>query len=107
MPSTLMTATSAPGSRPRILADAVRPSWNDTVSEPPSAASATTWLFVRMTPSLLMTMPEPVPLPFWPVKAIETTLGRTFAETDSIELSSEALLIVPVSVEVAVVAGWS
>ena len=89
------------------MADAVRPSWNETVSEPPSAASATTWLLVRMTPSLLRTMPDPVPLPAWPVNAIETTLGRTFAETASMEVPSEALLIVPLSVEDAAVVGLS
>jgi hypothetical protein len=61
-PSTLMTARSASGSQPRIVADAVRPSWNDIVSETPSAASAITWLFVRMTPTKQVPMPEPVPL---------------------------------------------
>ena len=82
-PSVWITATSAPGSRPTMVAGALRPSWNVTVMEPPSAASATTWLLVMITPSLVRTMPDPVPEPAWPVKAMETTLGSTAAETAS------------------------
>ena len=46
--STLSTARSVCGSRPVIVAGAVCPSENCTSTEPPLAAIAMTWLFVRM-----------------------------------------------------------
>ena len=61
--STLITAMSVSGSVPTTLAFFVVPSLKLTESEEPSPAPATTWLLVRTSPSLLSTMPEPVPDP--------------------------------------------
>ena len=46
--STLSTARSVCGSRPTMVAGAVCPSANCTSTDPPLAAIAMTWLFVRM-----------------------------------------------------------
>ena len=59
------------------------PSLKFTVIEPPLPASATTWLLVRMLPSLDSTMPEPEPAPLEPVTLILTTEGSTAAATFS------------------------
>ncbi len=83
--ATLMTAVSVSGSRPRILALPVVPSLKTTMIEPSSssAATSTTWLLVRMSPSLLMMMPEPLPPTSPPETLIWTTDGRTRAATCS------------------------
>src|SRR5262245_18660918 len=74
-----MTARSVAGSRPRMSASAGVPSEKVTFREPPSATDATTWLLVRIWPSALMMMPEPLP-ETWPAsKLMDTTLGRTAA----------------------------
>src|SRR3954464_1943928 len=62
-PWALITAVSVSGSLPSTVALAEEPSLNDTLSEPPLPASATTWLLVRIVPSELRTMPEPEPAP--------------------------------------------
>ena len=56
-----MTARSVAGSRPTISASAVCRRRTSRSASPPSAAAATTWLLVRIWPSALMTMPEPLP----------------------------------------------
>ena len=80
-PSTRMTARSELGSSPTISAGAEVPSWKVTLSDPPSAAPSTTWLFVRIRPDSSMTTPDPDPPPWDPVNWIETTLGSTSAAT--------------------------
>ena len=65
----------------------------DASVDPPSAAWATTWLLVRIWPSELMTMPEPLPAPASDSKLIETTLGRTAAA--ACESGSGALSVSP------------
>ena len=50
---------------------------------PPSAASSTTWLLVRIWPSEVRMMPEPEPAPWLPLTSILTTEGSTLAATDS------------------------
>ena len=92
-PSALMTATSVATSRPTIVALAFVPSLKATVIEPPSAAASTTWLFVRILPSSLMTTPVPVPDSPPPVTLIFTVAGRTAsatAETSLCEADDEA-----------------
>ncbi len=85
-PVALMTAVSVSGSVPRISASAVVPSAKDTLNEAaPPAAMSTTWLLVRMVPSLVRMIPEPDPDPWSPVTSIFTTLGRTACATDSTE----------------------
>src|SRR5207302_1387470 len=84
-PSTLMTARSAFGSRPVMVAGVVWPSLNSTSTCPPSAAMETTWLLVRMYPLLRMTSPDPVP-PVSPLVAvIVTTDGRLLLATSVAE----------------------
>ena len=61
--SAWITATSVNGSVPMTVAFAVVPSLKFTVIEPLSPAPATTWLLVRILPSLLSTMPDPEPAP--------------------------------------------
>ena len=51
-PCARMTARSVTGSRPTISAAADEPSLNVTRTEPPFAAAATTWLLVRISPSV-------------------------------------------------------
>src|SRR6266511_1623381 len=65
---------------------AVVPSPNATVIRPPCAASATTWLLVRMSPSDRTITPEPSAA--WPAArtVIDTTLGWTAAATAAKEL---------------------
>ena len=85
-PAILMTARSVTGSRPTMLAVWVEPSLRVAVIEPaPSAASATTWLLVRTSPSEDSTMPLPSPPPCWVLTSMETTLGSTAAATCSTE----------------------
>ena len=76
-PSALITAMSVSGSVPTTLAFLVVPSLKFTVIEPLSPAPATTWLLVRISPSLLSTMPEPEPAPDWPETLTLTTEGST------------------------------
>jgi hypothetical protein len=61
LPSALMTARSVFGSVPMISALVLVPSLKATVMVPSSPATSTTWLLVRMSPSLLMMMPVPEP----------------------------------------------
>lgn len=86
-PSALITARSVTGSRPTMSALAVLPSLNDTVTEPPSAAASTTWLLVRMSPSLEMMMPVPLPPDSSPELSPRTLIctveGRTLDATAS------------------------
>src|SRR5690349_12025472 len=63
----------------------VEPSLKPTVMLPPPEARATTWLLVRMLPSLDSTMPEPEPEPWLPETLIFTTEGSTVAATFSTE----------------------
>ena len=87
LPSALMTARSVTASRPRISAFALLPSLNATVIDPPSsAADSTTWLLVRIWPSLLMMMP--VPDPAWPPPATLTWVdGRQQLLGDLLDLT--------------------
>ena len=83
-----MTAVSVSGSVPTISAGAVVPSSKETRISPPLAATSTTWLLVRIRPSAVRMMPEPVPEPSAPDTSIWTTDGSTSAATDSTEPSS-------------------
>jgi hypothetical protein len=49
------------------------------------AADSTTWLFVKINPSLSKKNPEPVPEPADPFTEIETTAGITRAANAAIE----------------------
>ena len=82
-PLTLITAMSVIGSVPTTVAFLVVPSLKFTVIDPLSPTPATTWLLVRMLPSLLSTMPEPDPAPDWPVTLTLTTEGSTALATFS------------------------
>ena len=84
LPSALMTARSVTASRPRISAFALVPSLNATVIDPPSAADSTTWLLVRIWPSLLMMMPVPDPACPPPDTLTWVTDGSSFWATCSI-----------------------
>src|SRR5690349_15647762 len=84
-PSALMTAMSVTGSVPMTDALTVVPSLKLTVMLPPPEARATTWLLVRMLPSLDSTMPEPEPEPWLPETLIFTTEGSTVDATFSTE----------------------
>src|SRR5215472_16586585 len=79
--STLITAMSVSASRPTSFAAAVLPSPNSTLSVPPLAAGAITWLLVTMYPSDLMTSPDPVPAPPAPLALMVTTEGSTSLAT--------------------------
>ena len=81
--SAWMTAVSVSASVPRTSASAVVPSLNETLSVPPSPATSTTWLLVRIWPSSVRMMPEPEPLPWAPVTLICTTEGSTLSATAS------------------------
>src|SRR5690242_1115369 len=75
----------------------VEPSLKPTVMLPPPEARATTWLLVRMLPSLDITMPEPDPDPWLPDTLIFTTEGSTVAATFSTEpLGAVAALDAPI-----------
>src|SRR4029079_8641432 len=76
-----ISAVAVSGSVPSTLAVAWEPSLNETLSEPPLPASATTWLLVRILPSSLRMMPDPLPEPSGPLTLIITTAGRTFRAT--------------------------
>ena len=82
-PSAWMTAVSVSTSVPSTVASAVVPSLNETLSEPPSAATSTTWLLVRIWPSSVRMIPEPDPLPCAPDTLICTTDGSTLSATAS------------------------
>ena len=89
-----ITARSVTGSRPTMVAEAVLPSLSVTeMLPPPSAASATTWLLVRISPSDESTMPVPSPPPWAVLTSIETTLGSTAAATASTEPSAAVVLV--------------
>ena len=81
--SALMSAVSVSGSVPSTCASAWLPSLKVTRSVPPSPASSTTWLLVRIWPSELRMMPEPDPAPWAPLTSIFTTDGSTLAATAS------------------------
>src|SRR5687767_5585501 len=91
-PSAWMTAMSELGSRPRILAEAVLPSWNTTLISPPEAAPSMTWLFVTIWPLPEMTNPEPSPAPDRVTTWIWTTDGSILFATSSTEPAG-ALLV--------------
>src|SRR3954452_20023279 len=84
-PSALITPMSVTGSVPTTLARAVLPSLKFTVIVPPSPARETTWLLVRIVPSVRRMMPDPEPDPDWPETLILTTEGSTEAATFSTE----------------------
>jgi hypothetical protein len=69
------------------LAALLVPSEKKTLTVPPSAAGATTWLLVRMCPSVRITTPEPVPCdvrpPDEPTTCNVTTLGLMMAAAAS------------------------
>ena len=91
-----MTARSVTGSRPTIVAEWLVPSLKVTRSEPPSAAPATTWLLVRIRPSLSMITPVPSPPPpLAEVSTMDTTLGRTAAATCSTDPSAALVSELP------------
>jgi hypothetical protein len=81
--ATLITAMSVSGSVPTTAAFLVVPSLKLTEIEPSLPTPDTTWLLVRISPSLLSTMPEPEPEPDWPVTLTLTTEGRTALATFS------------------------
>ena len=83
--SAWITARSVTGSVPTMVASAVVPSSKLTESSPPSAATSTTWLLVRISPSSLRTTPEPDPDPAAPATLILTTDGSTVWATPSTE----------------------
>jgi hypothetical protein len=64
-----------------MVAGAVAPLENSTDTEPPLAATAMTWLFVMMWPSLSITSPDPVPAPALPLAEIVTTDCSSWAAT--------------------------
>src|SRR5690349_5105622 len=94
-PWALMTARSVTGSVPTIVALAVLPSLKLTDILPPLAATAATWLLVRISPLLLKMMPEPEPEPCWPSTLIFTTDGKTALATPSTEPFDAAALPEP------------
>ena len=76
-----MSAVSVSGSVPSTFASVCVPSLKVTRRLPPSPASSTTWLLVRIWPSELRMMPEPDPAPWAPLTSIFTTDGSTLAAT--------------------------
>ena len=74
---------SVTGSVPTTVAFFVVPSLKFTEIDPSSPTPATTWLLVRISPSLLSTMPEPDPEPDWPETLTLTTEGSTAFATFS------------------------
>ena len=58
------------------------------------AAAATTWLLVKMKPSLSRKKPEPVPEPLNPFTAIDTTAGITRAASPAIESGARSIELV-------------
>ena len=95
-----ITAVSVSGSVPRISASALVPSEKSTLIVPPSPATSTTWLLVRIVPSSVRMMPEPDPDSPLPVTSILTTLGSTFWATDSTEPSAGGVCVWLATVEV-------
>src|SRR5882757_321355 len=99
VPCARTTAMSLVGSVATTVKGAVRPSANITTvcagAGPAAAAlaatdtswlaAATTWLFVRISPSAVKTMPEPCSLSLPRSVCSCTTLGTTFAATCSTE----------------------
>ncbi|CAB4568175.1 unannotated protein [freshwater metagenome] len=61
------------------------PSEVSTVILPLFAADSTTWLLVKIYPSLSRKKPEPVPDPPEPLTDIETTAGISLAASAAIE----------------------
>src|SRR6478735_1142791 len=82
---TRTTARSYDASRPTMVAGSWEPSENSTRMLPVAAAEDTTWLLVRMKPSLLITKPDPVPWPSAPLTLSVTTDGRALAAMPAIE----------------------
>src|SRR5665648_537679 len=74
-----------------IVALAVLPSEKSTVVLPFAAPASTTWLLVRMKPSLRITNPEPVPTATGPLTLIVTTAGRLLAATSAMEPFGRAI----------------
>src|SRR3954468_16491072 len=107
-PSALITARSVTGSVPTIVAFLAEPSLKLTVIWPPWPTEAT-WLFVRISPSDLITMPDPDPCSWEFATLILTTEGRTEAATCSTESAAGGTslrlttgeLVLPDAVEVA------
>src|SRR6478735_1764565 len=82
---TRTTARSYDASRPTMVAGSWEPSENSTRMLPVAAAEDTTWLLVRMKPSLLITKPDPVPWPSAPLTLSVTTDGSALAAMPAIE----------------------
>ena len=93
-PSALITAMSVSGSVPTTVAFLVVPSLKLTEIEPFLPATAATWLLVRISPSLLSTMPEPDPDSCEPETLTLTTDGSTALATCSTvpSLTTEVLV---------------
>ena len=102
--SAWMSAVSVSGSVPSIFASAWLPSLKVTRRVPPSPASSTTWLLVRIWPSELRMMPEPEPAPWAPLTSIFTTDGSTLAATAWTLPSAAGVLGVLTTLEVVGVA---
>ncbi len=85
-PLSLSTAMSYPWALPTTCASYFLPSEKVAVSLPPCAALATTWLLVRMWPSLSKTKPVPVPSSPPPEERIVTTLGSALAAIPATDL---------------------
>ncbi len=101
--SALITATSVSGSVPTTLAFFVVPSLKLTEIDP-SPAPATTWLLVRISPSLLSTMPEPEPDPCSLETLTLTTDGSTaFATFSTVPSLTAAVFVASKDPEVSVV----
>src|SRR5680860_963373 len=98
----LITARSVRGSVPRISASALDPSSKLTDTDPPAAATSTTWLLVRISPSALKMMPDPEPCPCSPWTLIFTTEGSTELATSSTEPGSGAESVLTTGASVAV-----
>ncbi len=76
---------------PTISAGADVPSEKLTEIRPPSAATSTTWLLVRISPSSLKMIPEPDPEAWAPLTLIFTTEGSTELATCSTEPSAAGM----------------
>ena len=84
-PWALITARSVSGSVPTMVAFLVVPSLKLTEIWPPWPATEATWLLVRISPSELITMPDPEPCSWAFCTLILTTEGSTDLATASTE----------------------